>query len=59
MKHHILFVCSPCSLKDFIAAADQNFGEDRSSLLAFCRKEKPEFLRTFNEADTEIAMELR
>ena len=35
------------------------FGEDRSSLLAFCRKEKPEFLRTFNEADAKIAMELR
>ena len=24
MKNHIIFVCNPCSLKDFFAAADQN-----------------------------------
>ena len=34
-------------------------GEDRSSVVAFCRREKTEFLRTFNEADAKIAMELR
>jgi hypothetical protein len=35
------------------------FGEDHTSLPAFCRREKPEPLRIFNEDETEIPMELR